>query len=36
MAKLIGKDDPKSSPGIPVADLCTDRHFLEVAAEAIG
>src|SRR5262249_42095381 len=34
VAKLSGKDDPKSPHWDAVADLFTDLHFLEAKAEA--
>jgi hypothetical protein len=36
VAKLSGKDDPKSPHWDAVADLFTDLHFLEAKAEAVG
>lgn len=36
VAKLSGKDDPKSPHWDAVADLFTDLHFLEAKAEAVA
>src|SRR5205823_3888781 len=36
VAKLSGRDDPKSPHWDAVADFFTDLHFLEARAEAVG